>query len=197
VVRLLCTQEPATKEYDSWAWAPVPETGPLVSCGGDEEAHYRERRFAFRACAAVFLLRTQELTPTEYDSWVRAPMSVTGPLFLVEMKRRTTAGGGSHLVAVRLLSTRRPAHQLYDLWARAPMSEAGLHWCASGEMDASGRVSLEKGFTARAAVTLSHSLHSLCPFAFELSAPLRIRALLLHTCVAADAMTSLGQPNRL
>jgi hypothetical protein len=36
--------------------------------------------------------------------------------------------------AVRLLSTRRPAHQLYDLWARAPMSEAGLLWCASGEI---------------------------------------------------------------
>ena len=118
-------------------------------------------------------------------------------VFLAEMKRRTTAGGGSHLVAVHLLSTSRPAHQLYDLWARAPLSEAGLHWCASGEMGASGRVSLEKGFTARAAVTLSHSLHSLRPFAFELFVPLRIHALLLHTCVVADAMTLLGQPDRL
>jgi hypothetical protein len=36
--------------------------------------------------------------------------------------------------AVRLLSTRRPAHQLYDLWAWAPVSEAGLLWCASGEI---------------------------------------------------------------
>jgi hypothetical protein len=98
-------------------------------------------------------------------------------------------------VVVRLLSTRRPAHQLYDLWARAPMLEAGLHWCASGEMGASERVFLEKGFTPRAAVTLSHSLHSLRPFAFELSAPLCIRALLLHTCAATDAMTSLGQPD--
>jgi hypothetical protein len=99
-------------------------------------------------------------------------------------------------VAVRLLSTRRPAHQLYDLWARAPVLEAGLLWCASGEMGASGRVFLEKGFTPRAAVTLPHSLLSLRPFVFELSVPLCIRALLLHTCAAVDAMTSLGQPDR-
>jgi hypothetical protein len=99
-------------------------------------------------------------------------------------------------VAVRLLSTRRPAHQLYDLWARAPVSEAGLPWCALGETVASGRVFLEKGFTLRVAVTLSHSLLSLRPFAFELYAPLCIRALLLHTCATADAMTSLGQPDR-
>jgi hypothetical protein len=51
-----------------------------------------------------------------------APVSATGPLFLVEMKGRTTTGGGSLLLAVRLLSTRRPAHHLYDLWARAPVS---------------------------------------------------------------------------
>jgi hypothetical protein len=63
-------------------------------------------------------------------------------------------------------------------------------------MGASGRVFLEKRFTQRAAVTLSHSLHSLCPFAFELSMPLCICSLLLHTCAAADAMTSLGQPDR-
>jgi hypothetical protein len=33
------------------------------------------------------------------------------------------------------------------------------------------------------------------PFAFGLSAPLCIRALLLHTCATADAVTSLGQPD--
>jgi hypothetical protein len=76
------------------------------------------------------------------------------------------------------------------------MSEAGLLWCASGEKGASGRVFLEKGFTLRAAVMLSHSLLLLRSFVFELSAPLFIRALLLHTCAAADAMTSLGQPDR-
>jgi hypothetical protein len=59
--------------------------------------------------------------PKEYDSWARAPVSETGSLFSAEMKRRTTAGGGS-LVAVCLLRTRRSAHQLYDLWARAPVS---------------------------------------------------------------------------
>jgi hypothetical protein len=63
-------------------------------------------------------------------------------------------------------------------------------------MVTSGRVFLEKGFTLRVAVTLSHSLLSLHPFAFELSAPLCIRILLLHTCATADAMTSLGQPDR-
>jgi hypothetical protein len=99
-------------------------------------------------------------------------------------------------VAVRFLSTRRPAHQLYDLWPRAPVSEAGLLWCALGEMGVSGRVFLEKGFTLRAAVTLSHSLLLLRPFAFELSASLCIRALLLHTCANANAMTSLGQLDR-
>jgi hypothetical protein len=118
-----------------------------VASGGDGEAHYCGRRFAFR-------------------------------------------------VAVRLLSTQRPAHQLYDLWARPPVSKAGLLWCALGEMGASGRVFLEKGFTPRVAVTLLHSLLLLCPFAFELSVPLCIRALLLHTCATADAMTLLGQPDR-
>ena len=71
--------------------------------------------------AAVHSFCTQEPTPKEYDSWARAPVSETRPLFSAEMKRRTTAGGDS-LVAVCLLRTRRPAHQLYDLWARAPVS---------------------------------------------------------------------------
>jgi hypothetical protein len=76
------------------------------------------------------------------------------------------------------------------------VSEAGLLWCALGETGASGRVFLEKGFTPRVAVTLLHSLLSLRPFAFELSVPLCIHALLLHTCATVDAMTSLGQPDR-
>jgi hypothetical protein len=74
-------------------------------------------------------------------------------------------------VVVRLLSTRRPAHQLYDLWPRAPVLEDGSLWCAPGEMSASRRVFLEKGFSPRAAVTLSHSLFLLRPSAFELSVP--------------------------
>jgi hypothetical protein len=32
-VRLFCTQEPVPKEGDSWAWAPMSETGLLVSTG--------------------------------------------------------------------------------------------------------------------------------------------------------------------
>jgi hypothetical protein len=59
-------------------------------------------------------------------------------------------------------------------------------------MGASRRVFLEKGFSPRATVTLSHSLFLLRPFAFELYAPL----LLLHICATTDAMTSLGQPDR-
>jgi hypothetical protein len=30
-IRLLRTQRPAPKEYDSWAWAPVPGAGPFLS----------------------------------------------------------------------------------------------------------------------------------------------------------------------
>jgi hypothetical protein len=29
-VRSFCTQKPTPKEYDSWAWAPVSGTGPLL-----------------------------------------------------------------------------------------------------------------------------------------------------------------------
>jgi hypothetical protein len=59
---------------------------------------------------------------------------------------------------------------------------------------ASGRVFLEKEFTPRAAVTLSHSLQLLRPFAFELSAPLCIRAPLPSAAVVA--MASLVHPER-
>jgi hypothetical protein len=55
---VLHTQESAPKEYDSWAQAPVPEIGPFVFCGGDEETHYHGRRFAFQARAAVRLFCT-------------------------------------------------------------------------------------------------------------------------------------------
>jgi hypothetical protein len=45
---------------------------------------------------------------------------------------------------------------------------------------------------------LRFCIHSqlLRPFAYELSVPLCIRALLLCTAAAADAMTSLGHPER-
>jgi hypothetical protein len=59
---------------------------------------------------------------------------------------------------------------------------------------ASGRDFLEKGFTLHAAVTLSHSLQLLRPFAFELSVPLCIRVPLLSAAVAA--MASLVHPER-
>jgi hypothetical protein len=60
--------------------------------GGGEEAHYRRRWRAPHA--AVRLLRTRRPTPKEYDSWAWAPVPEAGPLLLVEVKRRTTTGGG-------------------------------------------------------------------------------------------------------
>jgi hypothetical protein len=79
----------------------------VVGFGGGEEAHYRRR---WRApYAAVRPLHTWRPTPKEYDSWARAPVSEAGPLLSVEMKRRTTAGGG-------VLLTRRlpPLHTETD-----------------------------------------------------------------------------------
>jgi hypothetical protein len=101
-VRLLCTQEPAPKEDDSWDRAPVSETGLLVLA---EEAHYRGRRLAPHI--VVCLLRTRRLTPKEYDSWARAPVSEASSLLSAEMKRR----GGSLLAwrfAFFALEDRRP-----------------------------------------------------------------------------------------
>jgi hypothetical protein len=63
-----------------------------VGFGGGEETHYRRRWRAPHA--AVRLLRTRRPTPEEYDLWAQAPVSGTGPLLSVEVKRRTTAGGG-------------------------------------------------------------------------------------------------------
>jgi hypothetical protein len=34
-VRLLRTRRPTPKEYDSWAWAPVPETGSPWRASGE------------------------------------------------------------------------------------------------------------------------------------------------------------------
>jgi hypothetical protein len=111
----------------------------VVVFGGDEEAHYRGRRFAPR-------------------------------------------------VVVRLLRIRRPAcHSLGCLGAcRARFSAASR--------GTSGRVFLEKGFTPRAAVTLSHFLQLLRPFASEPSTPLCIRVPLLSAAVVA--MASLAHPER-
>jgi hypothetical protein len=59
---------------------------------------------------------------------------------------------------------------------------------------ASGRVCLEKGFTPRAAVTLSHSLPIAAPFRLRaLYTPLPSRSLLYATVVA---MASLVHPER-
>jgi hypothetical protein len=53
-VRLLRTWRPTPKEYDSWAWAPVPEASPLLSaemkrCTTTGGGMLLTRRFAFSA----------------------------------------------------------------------------------------------------------------------------------------------------
>jgi hypothetical protein len=47
----------------------------VVSCGGDEEARYRGRQFAFRARVADRLFLTQSPADNLYDLWTRAPVS--------------------------------------------------------------------------------------------------------------------------
>jgi hypothetical protein len=121
-----------------------------VVFGGDEEAHYRGRRFAPR-------------------------------------------------VAVRLLCTRRPHTSCMTCGPGPPCHRLGCFGARRARFSAtsrgtSERVFLEKGFTPRAAVTLSHFLQLLRPFASEPSAPLCVRALLLSGAVVA--MASLVHPKR-
>jgi hypothetical protein len=52
----------------------------VVSCGGDGEAHYRRRRFTFRARAAVRFFRTRSSAHNPYDLWTRAPCHRLGCL---------------------------------------------------------------------------------------------------------------------
>jgi hypothetical protein len=124
----------------------------------------------------------------------------TWPLFLAEMKRRTTTGVCSLLawrfafsalgdlhIGCMTCGPGPPCHRLGCFGARRvrfSVASRGVR----------GRVFLEKGFSPRAAVTLSHSLQLLCPFAFELSAALCIHVLLIS--VAVVAMASLAHPER-
>jgi hypothetical protein len=148
----------------------------------------------------VQLFRTREPTPKEYDSWARAPVSETGPLFSAQMKRCTTAGDGSLLAwwfaffalgdphtSCMTCGPGPPRHRLGYFGARRVRF-------STVSQGTSGRVFLEKGFTPRAAVMLSHSLQLLRPFAFELSAPLCIRVPLLSAAVVT--MASLAHPER-
>jgi hypothetical protein len=52
----------------------------VVSCGRDEEACYRGRRFAFRARATVRLFRTRSSAHNLYDLWTWAPCHRLGRL---------------------------------------------------------------------------------------------------------------------
>jgi hypothetical protein len=121
-------------------------------------------------------------------------------LFSAEMKRHTTADSSSLLawrfafsilrdrtLAIWLVGPGPPCHRLGYFSARRVRFSAVSR-------GASGGVFLEKGFSPRAAVTLSHFLQLLCPFAFKFSVPLCIHVLLLSAVVVA--MASLGQPDR-
>jgi hypothetical protein len=57
----------------------------------------RPRGGVVLARAAVHSFYTQETMPKEYDSWAQAPRVRDWAVFSAEMKRRTTAGGGSLL----------------------------------------------------------------------------------------------------
>jgi hypothetical protein len=71
-VRLLHTQEPAPKEDDSWARAPAPETGSLVTAEMKRHATTGQQ---YAPCVAVRLLRTRRSARQLYDLWGRAPVS--------------------------------------------------------------------------------------------------------------------------
>jgi hypothetical protein len=150
--------------------------------------------------AAVALSAPRNRRPRSMTRGPGPPVSETGPLFSAEMKRRTTAGGSSLPVWRFAFSALRdphtscmtcgpgpPCHRLGCFGARRARFFAAS-WGASG------RVFLEKGFTPRVAVTLSHSLQLLRPFAFELFAPLCICVPLLPAAVVT--MASLAHPER-
>jgi hypothetical protein len=161
---------------------------------------WRPRGGTVLARVAAHSSCTLKLTSKEYDSWARAPVSETGPLFSAEMERRTTAGDG-------LLFTWRfafPAlgypHTSCMTCGPRPLCHRLGYFSArrarfpAASRGASGSVFLEKGFTSRAVVTLSHSFQLLRPFAFEFSAPHCICAPLLSAVVVAVAL--LVHPGR-
>jgi hypothetical protein len=124
--------------------------------------------------------------------WARAPMLETGLLFPVEMERR--AGGGLLLAWRFAFSALGDPHTSCmtcgpgRLCQRLGCFGARRARFSAASQGTSGRVFLEKGFTPRAAVTLSHSLQLLRPFALELSAPLCLCAPLLS---AAEVLMAL------
>jgi hypothetical protein len=156
-----------------------------VVFGGDGEAHYRGRRFAPHV--AVRLLRTRRPAHQPYDLWARAPVPETGSLFSAEMERRTTAGRGSLLAwrfaffalgdphtSCMTCGPEPPCHRLNHIGARRARFSVASWGASKG-------VFLEKGFTSRVAVTLSHFLPTVVPFHLRaLCAPLLLRSSAFH-----------------
>jgi hypothetical protein len=84
-VRLLYTQEPAPREDDSWAQAPVSKTGLLVSAEVKRRTTMGgglllSRWFTFFALG--------DRRPRSMTRGPGPPVSEAGPLLSVEMKRR-------------------------------------------------------------------------------------------------------------
>jgi hypothetical protein len=133
-------------------------------------------------------------------------VSQTGLLFLaVETKRRATAGDGFLFERARRFTFSAPGVQHTIRMTRGPGPPCHRLGCL-------GVRCVSPGFPIASRGTIGSALKrdSLCvqqlrfrilsqllrPFAFELSAHLCIRALLLCTAATADAMTSLGHPKR-
>jgi hypothetical protein len=171
-----------------------------VFCRGPEEAQYRrERRFALSA-PGIWHPRSMIRGPGP-------PCHRLGLLFLAaEMKRRATAGSGSLFECVRRFAFSAlgdlhsrcmtcgpgpPCQRLGHLGVRS--ASDGISCSVSGrEWESALKRDSPRVHQLRFRI-LSQSPH---PFAFKLSAPLCIRALLLYTRAAAAAMTSLGHPER-
>jgi hypothetical protein len=164
-VRSLCTQKPTPKEYDSWARAPCQRLG---------RCFWRSWRGALPR-VVVRLLHTRRPARHLYDLWAQALCHRLGGCFrrrwrgtlpraAVRLWRFAFSALGDQHTSCMTCGPGPPCHRLGCFgacWARFSAASRG----------ASRGVFLEKGFTPRAAVTLSHSFQLLRPFAFELSAP--------------------------
>jgi hypothetical protein len=138
----------------------------------------RPRGGVVLARATVGSFCTQKPTPKEYDSWARAPVSDTGPLFPAEMERRTTTCGGSLLAWRFAFSALGDPHtSCMTCGPRPPCQRLGCFGVCRARWARAGESSLKKDspcvqqlrfhiLSTRCALLPSSSP---CPFAFALS----------------------------